>query len=192
MTPLTRRATSTFRAATADQLERGRSWYPDAHAIARRQADDRGLTIETTSGILAALSPRLGWGPNVALAERMLESRGTLSHGALGRSLQQARSIHAGAHPLDVLGGPKTRAFYRAILTAGAAPEPVIDRHAWDMLVGRRGAASPSARQYAEAAEKMSRAAAILGAPVSEVQATTWVAWRSRFWADGAFDGAAA
>lgn len=188
MTPLTRRATAEFRRATERQLESGRRWYIDAHEIARDQAQEHGVTIEVASGVLAATSPRLGWGPNVMISERMLASRGTLDHGALGRSLQQARHIYAGAVPLEVLGGPKTRAFYVAILTAGAEGGAVIDRHAWDMLTGVRGATPPTAKQYAEGAERMLRAASIVGESVHTVQATTWLAWRSRFWSTDAFN----
>ena len=185
--PLTRRATAEYRRATSAQREEGAAWYAEAHAVAREQAEEYHLTIEQTSGVLAALSPRLGWGPNCALAERMLASGGTLDHGGLSRSLQQARHIYAGADPKVVLGGPKTRAFYVAILTAGESGRAVIDRHAWDMLTGERGATPPTAKQYATAAEMMARAAKIVGIGVHELQATTWVAWRSRFWSKTAF-----
>lgn len=187
MTPLTRRATAEYQRATRAQREAGARWYIEAHEIARDQADEHGVTIEVASGVIAATSPRLGWGPNVMIAERMLASRGTLDHGGLSRSLQQARHIYAGADPKVVLGGPKTRAFYVAILTAGESGRAVIDRHAWDMLTGERGATSPTAKQYATAAEMMARAAKIVGIGVHELQATTWVAWRSRFWSKTAF-----
>lgn len=178
-----------FRAASADQLERGRAWYPDAHAVARDQAAEHGVTIEVASGVIAALSPRMGWGQNIMLAERMLASGGTLDHGALGGNLEKARTIYAGIHPLAVLRGPKTRAFYSAILTAGESPDAVIDRHAWDMLVGERGATPPTARQYRIGAERMARAAGILRESVATVQATTWLVQRELHWRKGAFDG---
>lgn len=187
MTPLTRRATIEFRRATPDQLAAGRAWYSEANDIARDQANEFGVTVETASGILAALSPRLGWGPNVMLAERVLSHRGTLQRGGLGRSLAQANAIYAGAAPLTVLGGPKTRAFYTSILTAGTEGGAVIDRHAWDMLTGIRGAKAPTAKQYHAAAKVMHRAAEILDETVHAVQATTWLTWRSKFWSDTAF-----
>jgi hypothetical protein len=187
VTPLTRRATIEFRRATPAQLDAGRAWYAEANDIARDQADEFGVTIETASGIIAALSPRLGWGQNVMLAERVLSHHGTLQRGALGRSLAQANAIYAGAAPLDVLGGPKTRAFYTGILTAGTEGGAVIDRHAWDMLTGIRGATPPTLKQYRTAADVMHRAAEILGETVHTVQATTWLAWRSRWWSERAF-----
>ena len=187
MTPLTRRATAEFRRATSSQIETGRRWYIEAHEIARDQAAEHGVTIEVASGVIAAMSPRLGWGPNCVIAERMLASRGTLDHGALGRSLQQARHIYHGADPMVVLGGPKTRAFYIAILSAGTEGGAVVDRHAWDMLTGIRGATPPTIKQYRDAAEKMERAATILGETVHSVQAVTWITWRSRWWSENAF-----
>lgn len=192
MSPLTRRATAVYRQAEAVHLERGASWYPDAHGIAVAQASAYHLPIETTSGILAALSPRCPWARNILLADQMLASHGRLDTGGLRMLLKQARTIHAGADPLDVLKGPKTRAFYQAILTAGQSEDPVIDRHAWDMLVGKRGSTPPNLGQYRLAADRMQRAADILGQPVSHVQAVTWVSWRARYWKEGAFDPALA
>lgn len=185
--PLTRRATAVYRSATPAQIEAGSRWYSDAHAIVRDQSVEHHVTVEVASGVIAALSPRTGWGPNVVLAERMLASGGTLDHGALGRSLRQARAICEGVPALTVLRGPKTRAFYSAIVSAGESTDAVIDRHAWDMLVGKRGATPPNITQYRAAAHCMSQAARITGQSVHHVQAVTWLAWRSRFWSRDAF-----
>jgi hypothetical protein len=101
--------------------------------------------------------------------------------------VRQADAILAGAHPLDVLQGPKVREFFRAIMLE---PDAVcIDRHAVDIARGRRGANSdPSIlgrvgayekaqKAYRDAASILSRA---LGAPIlpAQVQAVTWVQWR--------------
>jgi hypothetical protein len=186
--PLTRRATAEYRSATAKQIEEGHAWYPSAHQIARDQATEHLVTIEVSAGILAALSPRLSWGKNVMYAERMLSSLGTLDHGALGRSLAHGRAIYNGADPLDVLKGPKTRAFYLAILTGGESPDPVIDTHAWSMLTGQRGTNPPTDKQYRDGARCMTNAAQRLGLNVHDVQATTWLTWRARFYQRGRFD----
>jgi len=177
-----------YRAATAHQIDAGHRWYVDAHTVAASQAETYGTTIEVAAGVLAATSPRLGWGPNVMIAERMLASGGTLERGALGRSLATARAICAGGDPDKILRGPKTNAFYHAIITAGGSPTPVIDRHAWDMLVGQRQAPPPNLGQYRQAASVMERAADILAVGVHEVQAVTWLVQRAKFWNEGAFD----
>lgn len=188
LTPLTRRATAEYRTATTEQREQGHAWYSTAHEIARDQAAEHLVPIEVTAGILAALSPRLSWAKNVLYAERMLSSLGTLDRGLLGRSLMHGRAIYDGAAPLDVLNGPKTRAFYQAILSAGESKDAVIDVHAWAMLTGERGGAAPTVKQYRDAASRMSSAAKILGVGVHDVQATGWLTWRARFWQAGTHD----
>lgn len=188
LVPLTRRATRVYREATDAQRAAGETWYKEAHEVARSQVGTYGVTIEVAAGVIAATSPRLGWGPNVMLSERMLASGGTLRHGALSRSLEHARRIVAGEPPLEVLRGPKTRSFYVAILTAGARGTAVIDRHAWDMLVGKRHAAPPTSRQYLEGADKIQRAARIIGVTTHTMQATTWLAHRSKFWSENAYN----
>lgn len=187
MAALTRRATAEFRKAPPSRVTAGRSWYAEANAIARGQAERHGVTIEVAAGVIAALSPRMGWATNVGVAERMLRLDGALEGGALSRSIQQARAIYDGGRPLDVLSGPKVRAFYTAILTSGEEGSAVIDRHAWDMLTGRRGSPPPTQRQYAEAAAIMARAAVILNERLHDTQAVTWLQWRARFWSRTAF-----
>lgn len=187
--PLTRRATAEYRRATEMQIEQGRNWYREANAIAVAHVVEYGVTIEQASGIIAALSPRMSWGSNVMFAERMLASGGTLDHGCLGRSLDQARRIYHGASPLEVMNGPKTRAFYDAVLTAGQGAGPaVIDVHAWAMLTGVRGGNPPTNRQYRVAAELMQRGADIVGESVHDFQAITWITWRHRWWRPGVND----
>jgi hypothetical protein len=187
--PLTRRATTEYRRATPTRIADGRAWYRDAHAIALAHVVQYGVALETAAGVLAALSPRMSWGSNVMFAERMMASRGTLDHGCLTRSLDQARRIYAGDHPLKVMRGPKTRAFYDAILTAGQGDGPaVIDVHAWAMLTGERGATPPTNRQYREAADLMARGARIVGESVHDFQAITWLTWRDRFRRPGVND----
>lgn len=173
-------------------------WYADARALCAQLARESDYPLHVAVGVVAALSPRLGWGPNVKLARRMLASGGTLEHGALSANLAKARAIVAGADPLDVMTAPKTSNFYRAILTMGA-DGVVIDRHAYDVAVNRRhtDAERPSmtAAQYERVAECYRRAAIILSAETGEtlspsmVQSLTWVEWRRRYYADGAFDG---
>jgi hypothetical protein len=189
MTPLTRRATAEYRRAAPTHIERGRAWYRDANAIALNHVVEYGVSIEQASGILAALSPRMGWGSNVMFAERMLASKGTLDQGCLGRSLAQARRIYAGEDPLAVMKGPKTRAFYDAILTGGEGDGPaVIDVHAWSMLTGSRDVPPPTNKQYREAAVLMARGAKIVGESVHDFQAITWLTWRQRWWRPGVND----
>jgi hypothetical protein len=198
-TPHTRNITRVARVAfmrgvpLADQ-----TWYHEAYALCRDMAATYDLPTYRVAAVVAALSPRLGWGPNIRLAERMLASGGTLANGALGNSLRAARDVYAmDGDPLERLTSRKVGNFYRAIISRGA-DGIVIDRHAYDVAVGHRhsDATRPSLTplQYDRVAECYRRAARILSAEIgrplspSDVQAACWVEWRRRYWAEGAYD----
>jgi hypothetical protein len=193
----TRNITRVFRTATDDQLANGIAWYLDAGIIAESLADAHGVTVEQSAGIIAALSPMMSWGANVNLAARFIGAGG-LDRGALSLSLSKARAILAGDDIVTTLGGNKTTAFYRCIATLGMTDAVCIDRHAYDVATATRhnDATRPklSDKRYRECVDAYRRASRILskelGAPVSpaQVQAVTWVVWRARYWADGAFD----
>jgi hypothetical protein len=197
--PHTRNVTKVARVALMREPALGSSsWYATAFRLCHEMATQYGLPVHTVVAVVAALSPRLGWGPNVRLAERMLASGGTLATGALGNSLRAARDVYAmDGDPLERLTSRKVGNFYRAILSSGA-DGIVIDRHAYDIAVGHRhsDATRPSLTplQYDRVAECYRRAARILsdetGRPLSpsDVQAVCWTEWRRRYWAEGAFD----
>lgn len=167
----------TFRAADDSQMARGMSWYADAHTFALALDAE---SVERAAGIIAALSPRVEWERNMTLASRVYAegfASGTLTDGT-----RKADAIYAGSQPLAILGGDKVRAFYRAILDPRAG-HVVIDRHAFDVAIGRVtddntrkilsrvGAYDYVANLYREAAE-------ILGISATAVQAVTWIVWR--------------
>ena len=65
----------------------------------------------------------------------------------------------------------------------------MVDRHAWDIYTNTRlNPTRVTDKRYREAADAYRRAAKILGTTPSRVQSVTWVAWRRRYWAEGAFD----
>lgn len=195
--PLTRNVTSVFRSATDAQVERGMRWYADAHIIAASLADAHGITADAAAGIIAALSPLQSWGANVNLAARLIAAGG-LTSGYLTNGLNKANAILAGASPVDLLTSNKVRAFYYGIREAGQTDMVCVDRHAYSLAVSTRftGDAMPTltGKRYAATAAVYVRAADILSGERGErihpaqVQAVTWVAWRARYWAEGAFD----
>lgn len=195
----TRNVLKVWRAASADHRARGARWYADAHDVAATIAENNGSTLAAhgadpmartvaAAGILAALSPRQAWGPNVAAAARMIaDGRASRCMSDQGRKVD---AILAGAAPLEVLGGLKVRAFHALIVSAGASLEVCVDRHAHDVAAGRvcddaTRTALASPKTYAAIAECYIRAARIAsreeGRTVtpSEVQAVTWLAWRA-------------
>ena len=123
----------TYRKATDDQIGRGASWYADAHTFARALDP---TNPRRAAGVLAALSPLMKWDRNMVLAARVYAEG--FASGALGNSLRAADAIYAGADPLDVLKGKKVRAFFATINDPTGTDAVVIDRHAFDIAIGRR------------------------------------------------------
>ena len=192
--PHTRNVTSVFRSASDEQVESGMEWYATAFNVAERIALATGHSIETAVGVIAATSPRMGWGPNVRLAHRIL-STGDTSGGYLKVGLNASARILDGGDPLDVLRSRKVSNFYRAIVSQGH-DGIVIDRHALDIAHNERiegERPSPTDAQYDRIAEHYRRAANALARDgwllsPAQVQAVTWLTWRRRYWGEGAFD----
>lgn len=84
-------------------------------------------------------------------------------------SLRKAVAIRDGARPLDVLGGPKVRAFYRALTTGGAEGPPVIDRWMFRVL---------EIDTIPECQAAVLEAAHAVGERPHDMQAILWVAVR--------------
>lgn len=187
----TRHVLRIFREATPDQLAEGQSWYAAAwqHAVRLDPANPH-----RAAGILAALSPRLGWAHNVERAERVY--RDGYASGVLFANGRKADRIHAGELPLDVLGGDKVRAFYACIVAAGEGQDTdtvCVDRHAHDVVVGRvtddkvrtvalsrKGGYQALAAIYVRAAKQLTRETGQHVSP-STVQAVTWTVWRASY-----------
>lgn len=199
LTPRVQHVTRVFRAATPIEIEEGAAWYTDANNIASAFAGKYGVTISQAAGVIAAVSPMLGWGTNVNLAGRILAAGGTLTTGGLTKNIAKANRIIAGEDPMAVFATSlKVRNFYLSIITKGA-DGVTIDRHAYDIAVNKRHTDDTrpglTPKRYAEAQAVYTRAAEILseetGVPLTagQVQSVTWELWRRRFWAKGAFDG---
>lgn len=170
---------SVYGLASADDLREGLSWYFTAHDLAAILSPaDRAMG----AGVIAALSPMMGWETNMRQANLAFE-RGTADGLGLTRNTAKANRILAGENPLDVLGGDKVRAFYSTILDPRGYDVPVIDRHAFDIAAGRvtdEAARSTLSRkgQYARFGAVYVDAARAVGVSASQMQAITWVAWR--------------
>lgn len=192
--PSTRNITRVYRQATEAQIASGMSWYDAANDEAARLADLHGVTLDVAAGVIAALSPMMGWGANKLVAGRILAEQGRATSGAMKANIAKANRIILGEPVLDVLKSDKVRNFYLCIAARGETNGVCVDRHAMDVAVNKRqteterGKLTP--RQYAEYAAAYQRAASILNVPAAKVQAVTWVAWRARYWSEGAFDTA--
>lgn len=190
-TPATRNVTRIFRAASDSHVERGMRWYADAREVASALAVRNNVSVEVATGVIAATSPLNSWGANVNLSARLLAAGG-LDSGYLSIGLAKANAIvRDGVDPLDVLTSDKVKNFYLSILSGGD-DGVCIDRHAYSLAVNHRFAEgkipSLTGKRYAATADTYRRAGDILGVAAARVQAVTWLAWRARFWAEGAWD----
>lgn len=185
--PRTVNVTRLFREVSVTELQEGLDWYEVAHQQASEMALRTNWTVDKAAGVLAAVSPKNPWERNVVLAEKILASNDT-SSGYLGHGLRSSRRILDGEDPLAVLGGQKTRNFYRSIISRGM-DGVCIDRHAWDIVTNTRhteaGRPAITKGRYAAAEHAYRRASVILtseGYLVSpaQVQAVTWVHWRNK------------
>jgi len=122
--------------ATGEEWAEGLAWYDTASGIGETLADDFGLTRDAGCGIIAAISPQLGWDLNVRFARTLCETDDSGS--ALSLGADRARTIRDNPHcnPLDILGGPKVRSFYRNIAEPWTSGPVTIDRHAIAILAG--------------------------------------------------------
>ena len=172
-----------YNKASADSFFEGREWYTDANTIAGQVSTLLGTEdIRVGAGIIAALSPQIAWGNNIAEA---------LKFTSLGYSTMQtqannakAQKIQEGQDPDTILGGHKVVPFYHAILEPTGQYKPVVDRHAIAIYYGKPVSERQLSRafgnrkvmrriQYAYV-----RASKEVGQHYNVVQATTWVQHR--------------
>jgi len=183
MTPTVDNVLTTYYSAEDDELAAGMTWYATAHGIALELEPD---DVRIGAGVLAALSPQTAWGErkgeNIELARRAFKEGKATGH--TGDACRKATAILSHwRDPEDVLGGFKVRNFYAAIVDPQSETAVCIDRHAFDIAVGRvtdNGTRKTLERVgvYETFADIYRQAAAIIGATPAQVQAVTWLAWR--------------
>ena len=180
MRPTTPNILAVLDRATETEVINGRNWYLEAHAFACVLDGTRDGRVG--AGVIAALSPITPWDRNVVLARRAFDE-GRLTGGTLGNSVRAANRILDGEEPLEVLQGLKVRNFFGSIVNPSCTKSVCIDRHAFDVAVGRitddrsRGTLKRVA-VYESFARAYSRAAVASGLSAATVQAVTWVTWR--------------
>lgn len=165
---------ATYHRATEEQRLTGKSWYPDAHALALEIANGDAVK---GAGVIAALSANKSWAENVKLSRRAFAEGEPSGH--TSANLVKAWRIMHDDSPWDVLPmEAKTGQFFRCILNPADPDAVVIDRHAHDVAVGRtfgdqdRGLGAKG--RYNALAEAYRDAARRLGILPQELQAITW------------------
>jgi hypothetical protein len=213
--PTTPNILRVFGSATLDEIHEGRNWYRSALNLAFELVEQYGVgfidpedsverAVERAVAVIAVLSPRLSWTKNVELARWIYAEVHTATTNYMASAWtksvldrfpglkangKKALSILIGIDPADVVSGPKVTAFFHAIANPNDPRGIVIDRHAFDVAVGRvmddrtrgvvlgrKGAYEQFVRAYVRAAEALQNE--FPGITPAEVQAITWVAWR--------------
>jgi hypothetical protein len=164
--------------ATDADLAVGRNWYANAHEIAKEIAFGNA---RIGAGVLAAISPMMGWKQNIATAKKMIQ---TLQFkGCLGNSCRKAERICLGEDPWTVLQGNKVLAFFSNIVYPNQYGEVTIDRHAIAIALGRNATNAEAQKlsnikYYNEVADAYRNIAREVGLKPHELQAVCWVTWR--------------
>lgn len=119
--------------ATEALRKGGSEWYERAHDEAKKVG---GGDVTKGAGIIAALSPLTDWNKNVAYAHELAKT-GDSPSSLIRANVQKAQRIQAGEHPRDVLGGHKVKSFFENVVDPSNPEHVTIDRHAYDIAVGR-------------------------------------------------------
>lgn len=128
----------TFNEAVDAEIVNGAQWYVNAHREAQRLATAFSLSIEQACGIIAVISPGMNWDENVPQTWEFCTT-GALSFLPYGHLNEiKAKRIYGGAHPDEVLRGPKVTAFYKALLWPNGNTPAVVDRHVINAWHGYR------------------------------------------------------
>jgi hypothetical protein len=180
--------------STEEDRAEGLSWYQitalDLHALASKL----DVPFMTLCGVVAALSPGVRWSRNIYWAEQLVRYPDEVMNGVLKiptysfLNVTKAKRIIDGENPLTVLSGPKVRAFYHCLITAGQTTEVCIDGHAYSIALGRRLGVRSSSSKLDRAKIRLSdlpiirqayrNVAKKLDITAPQLQATTWVTWR--------------
>ena len=174
-----------YETASLSSIRDGATWYKEAQDIAtvigRLGGFKNHQALFVGAGVLAALSPQVEWGDNIQWAIQLvvkgIRKQTYANHNKALRILQ-------GEKPYNVLGGAKVRAFYKAIVAPEGSGEPVIDRHALAIYMGRN--VTEKELQYLQSPKVMGRlqwaykkASNEMGIHHHDLQAITWLEWRA-------------
>lgn len=172
---------ATYRLATAQDVEVGRTWYPRAHAIICDWADTFGRSIANVACIVASLSPQCEWKRNLIIAADILSGNPPSIGGSIHSFVRIAERIRD-EHATDTVDyfkqGCKVRSF--AVNLAGNDQIATVDTHGAQIAAG-----SPASNlrvdtwaRYAPVAEAYCLAATRVHLAPATLQTITWLTWK--------------
>lgn len=168
-----------YRGASKEHLDAGTHWYERAHEVATKLGSG---DARKGAGIISALSPLTNWDLNIRRAHELVKTGDTKSM-SYNQTVGKAKRILAGENPEDLFdekSGPKTHSFFHNIANPSNPIPVTIDRHAYDIAVGQKGALDDrggklKGARYAHFADAYRNATHKLGLEVpNQVQAVTW------------------
>lgn len=168
-----------YHQANDKQKADGLAWYDIAHQSCKDVAAKYNLPLTIVTGIVAALSPRMRWEDNIKYAEHFING---LDIPVFKANLLKAERILAGNDPLDVLGGPKTRAFYQNLSDPTCNSVACID--SWMLRAAYSNlnlAGNVTAYEYTTIENAVKVIAKQIGLLPLQVQAIIWVAVRDGY-----------
>jgi len=178
---ITHNQANAFNIASEDQIQRGLAWY----GIANQIADTLHPDIETSAGVIAALSGAGGeWGRNVRNAESFMKT-GKLVYGAVGENVEKARRILEGEHYRTVLPKGLKEVNFADLIVNPEDPRGVaVDTQHYDLSTGlkmpwkeaRRGLESQG--RYNTIADATRMVAERKGILPNQLQAIDWLVWK--------------
>ena len=172
----TKNIIAVYNRASAAELEDGLTWYPNAHDIANQLGNG---DVKFGAALLAVTSPMQKWDRNVKVAFHAVEYGDP--YPGMRQTMDKVSRLLSGENPDTVVSGQKVTSFYNNIVDP-YGPHVTIDRHAYDIAVGKRhtdktrpsigkGIYNALSKAYVEAANE-------LGIAPLALQAITWVVWR--------------
>lgn len=183
--------------STSDQKGRGLDWYPRATRLAQWVADETGQSLDSISGVIAALSPRCSWEFQerftLGYVDHYLANGDPLAapHPGTNTNKRKAGKILDGLDPLEVLGGDKVRAFYLNV--SGRDPNvPTLDIWAVRAAILNPTMDTNEYMRWTKGAKRVDLVAAYhaaalkVGVRVDHFQAIVWVTYREKVTAKGA------
>ena len=161
-------------------------WYVQANSFCAEIAQMYHLKLETTVGMLAALSPLKNWEQNKLILKHYLET-GEVKHTKVFTN--KVVLIHKQAQTVDeitsILRGQKIISFFLNILYPTTSEQVTIDRHAASIVFNQKLTGEDShfsIKQYISMQQAYIVAAKKVDLPALQLQAITWDIWKSKFY----------
>jgi len=191
MSQYTRNILKVYDQATPEEIQAGIRWYDDARKACQRIADTYGLSLDTVTGVVAALSPNNKWARNIKDAETLIqvylagkpvEDAVVCTYKAMRKKAWDILTEELSDRPrlLAILNGQKIKTFAQCILGEDTC---VIDGHAYNIAHNKRvgltdGSINIGVKMYRELQYRYGRAAKLRNLQPYEMQAITWTTWR--------------